>query len=121
MSRDILSVAKRHAQSLKAIAVPEWTADPDEPFVIYAKGATGPVIQTCRLMAEDGKGNHDAVLYAALIIEKCALDKDGAALFEPKDHIELRASADAVLLQRIAGQILEPMATLPRLEALEKN
>jgi len=114
----VLDRARRHAAQLKEIPVPEWTEPGEETFIVRAKAVKARTYNTARQLATDGNGFFDQIRFSAIIVAYCALDANGARLFDDSDWEKLLESADADTLTRI-GTLL--VASKKSLEALEKN
>ena len=117
-----LAIAKRHADKLKTIPVPEWTEDPAEPFTVYAKGIKAGVYRTCKTMATNRQENFfDELKFHALVIEKTALHADGTPMFQSGDYMHLMDEADGDVITRLGSQLVTAQRTLLSLQDQVKN
>lgn len=106
--------AKRHYTDLPRIAipVPEWSAEGEEPYVLFASALT--VRQRDRIA---GKGNVNTTeMFVDVLLEKAEL-KDGSKAFTIDDRKDLAHVVDSRIVSRIALAILAG----PSDEDLEKN
>lgn len=106
--------ATRHYQDLprREIPVPEWSAEGEDPFVLYATACT--VRQKDRIRE---KGHTDTTeMFVDVLLEKAEL-KDGSKAFTPDDRHALSCKVDSRVVARIALEILAG----PSDKELEKN
>lgn len=113
-----LALARRHADQLKEVPVPEWSEPGEAAFVIYGKAIKAAQYSSCKILATDGEGHFNEVKFAALVMEKCALNADGSRMFNPGDHLNLMEEADADTITRIGTMLV---ASKKSLRQLEKN
>lgn len=95
------AVAHFSAQEIRTIEVPEW-GDEDGPLVIYVAPFT--LREQARLQKASKNGSDAAVLADVLVMK--AMDGEGNKLFTMDDKHAMQTKVDALVLARVASEIM---------------
>lgn len=109
--------AAHEARGRLRIEVPEWAGEDGAPCVLYARPYT--LADERAIMRDIKDDNPDG--FASLVVRKLQYE-DGTPAFSLADKPRLLRAADALLIKRLAAQIMAGPPHQPRsLEEAEKK
>lgn len=111
----VLDRAKAHFGQRRSISIPEWKDGDGNPTVLYWKPFS--LDEQKKLRAARDAAEDDAIDGSLRILIAKATDAEGKKVFDIGDRPELRASVDALIVDRI----LDAMMSTASLEDAVKN